>query len=430
MKKYTKTILVVLLMISIGFNLINYKSLLESQEKIERVNNIIASNVESNIRQSIMYSQELIDTSSPESLHNLERSIGNLTLAFNHWVDLNQSTRNPNERMQRALSSVEMMRNTIGHHLVNQYKTNSNQLMVYDIEMLENVNQQLKRLLLIYHNIEDRLLELKNPVTSDGGLGQIATSIEESSRLYRHSKLPNKHPEYIEYSEAEASAYEKFSFLKDFNIKEEKQQVVIKDGVHYYEFNFFDDQEEAYTVWMDATDGKVKNYEFKRNSTNGKSISQSDAIVIARDFVQRFYSGNMEEEMFYIEQTEQSGPIYSVRFTPIIEDVKIVSDAHIVNVETSSGEILKYTNDFTNTELLKQESNITIEEGIERHKEEYGNMDYNGLAIVRSFYTRYQPKLTYSFRTVQNQQQTMVFIDVDTGMPVYQLYYVYHPIFN
>lgn len=426
MKKYTKTILVVLLIISIGLNLINYKNLLESQEKIRRVNTIIASNVESNIRQSIMYSQELMETNSSGSLQDLEQSIGNLTLAFTQWVDLNQSTKNPNDRMQRGLASIEMMRNTINHHLVNQYRTNGGQLTEYDIEMLDNVNQHLKRLLLVYHNIEDRLLELKNPIASDGGLGQIANSIEETSRLYRHSKLPNKHPNYIEYSEAEANAYKKLPFVKEYKIKEEKQQVFIRDGIHYYEFNFFDGQEEIYTVWIDATDGIIRNYELKKIDTNGKNISQNEAITIAREFIQRFYQGSMKEEMFYIEATEKSGPIYSFRFTPLIGDVKIVSDAYVVNVATDSGKILKYTNDFTDTKLLEQEIATTVEEIIERHKEEYGTMEYNGLSVVRSFYTRYQPKLAYSFRIQQNQQQTMVFIDVNTGMPIYQMYYVYH----
>lgn len=430
MKKYTKTILVILLTISIGLNLVNYKYLLESQEKIKRVNTIVASNVESGIRQSMMYMQELIDTEAPESLQGLERSLGNLALAFNHWVDLNQSSKKPNEKMQKTLSSIEMMRNTITHSLSNQYKRMGNQLTDYDIEMLKSTNQQLNKLLLVYHNIEDRLFQLKDPLASDGGLGQIANNIEEINRLYRHSKIPNKHPQYIEYHDGEAAALEVFPFLEDYKIKEEKEKVMLKDGVHYYEYQYYDGQDPIYTVWIDATDGKVRNFELKRIPKNKKDISQNEAINIARNFVHKFYNGQLKEEMFYIEGTEKTAEVYSFRFTPIIGDIQIVSDAYIVNIAASSGEVLKYTNDFTGTVLPDRKTYSPVEEIIEKYKEEYGEMKYNGLAIVRSFYTHYQPRLVHSFRIIQNKEENMVFFDVETGTQVYQLYYVYHPIFN
>lgn len=422
--------LMILLLGSIIINMVYYRNIKDAEEKINHVNTIIASNVESNMRQSIMYIQELIDTGSPQALQNLERTVGTLTLAFNHWVDLNQTRRNPNERMQRSLSSIEGLRNIINHHLSNQYTINENQLLEADIQMLENVNEQLKRLLLVYHNIEDRLLELKNPIASDGGLIQISDNLEEITRLYRHSKLPNKHPKYITYEEAIVEVEKKIPFLKDFSIKEEKPQVIIRDGIHYYEVNYFEDKEEAYYVWADATDGNIRNFELRKNIYNGKMLSQNEAIAIARNFTNKFYRGDMKEEMFYMEDKDGGDAIYSFRFTPIKEDVGIVSDASIINVSTSSGEVLKYTNDFTDTRIMPQEEVFSPEELQERHKEEFGMLEYQDLAVVRSFYTRYQPRLTYRFKTMHNQQETMIFIDVTTGMPVYQLYYVHYPIFN
>ncbi|SES87484.1 hypothetical protein SAMN05660297_00807 [Natronincola peptidivorans] len=428
MKKYSKSILVGLLIISVGANVFYYRSLANINEKIIRVNTIVASNVERNIRQSIMYTQDLIETGDSASFQNLERAIGNLTLSFNHWVDLNQSEKTPNERMQRGLASVETLRNLITHHLANQYKMNDKQLTEYDIDMLEKVNDQMKRLLLVYHNIENRLLELKDPIVSDGGLVQIANNFEEINRLYRHSKLPNRHPEYIDYTEAVAHAERKIPYVQDYILKEEKDQVIIREGVHYYELNYYDEDEEIYTVWIDAMDGLIRNYELKRMSNNGNSTSQNQAITIARDFVGRFYQGQLKEEMFYMENRDNGEPVYSFRFTPIKEELLMVSDAYIVNVNSATGNVIKYTNDFTDTMGVNQRIGYTEEDIMAEYKEEFGEMDYNGLAITRSFYTHYQPRLTYSFRINQDQQETMVFVDVTTGMLVYQLYYVYHPI--
>lgn len=427
MKKYTKAILVGLLVVSIGVNMILYKNLREINRKMKDVNKIIASNVESNIRQSIMYIQELLEEDSLEALQNLGSSADTLTMTFNHWVDLNQTDKKPNERMQKALVSIEMLRNTLSHHLVNQYKVNDHHLMTYDIEMLETFNEQLKRLLLVYHNIEDRLLELNDPANSDGGLMQIASNIEEISRLYRHSRIPNQHLQYIDYQEALLKAEEKIPDLKKFQIKEEKHKVCIREGVHYYEVNYFDGEEEAYLLWIDATDGSIRNFESKRNM-GGKAISQREAITIAENFVKKFYQGEMKEEMFYMKETEENDALYSFKFIPINQDIQMISDAYTINVSTNSGEVIKYTNDFTDTRVVKEKIVYTPEEIQEKHREEFGDMEYRGLMIVRSFYTRYQPKLTYGYGIIQDQQPKMIFIDGVTGMPIYETYYLYHSI--
>ncbi|AKL93868.1 propeptide, PepSY and peptidase M4 [Clostridium aceticum] len=428
MKKYTKAILVTLLIGSIGVNLIYYRDLKNANEKIGQVNTVTASNVESNIRQSIMYMQELIEEQSPEALQNLETSVITLAFAFNHWVDLNQSNKIPNERMQKALGSIEALRNTISHHLDRQYKTNENQLMKYDIDMLEAMQDQLKRLSLAYHSIEDRLVELKNPVANDGGLIQIANSIEEISKLYRHSQLPNKHPKYISYGEVVLFAEDKMPFLKNLELRDDDQQVFIRDGVHYYQLSYYEGEEEVYLIWMDAIHGNIRNFETKQNASEGKDLVVKEALDIARKFLTMFYKEEVKEEVFYIESQEKEDAVYSFRFTPLRNGMQIVSDAYIVNISADSGKILKFTNDFTNTRIEDDKETITEEEVQEKFRKDFGDMQYNGLAIVRSFYTRYQPKLTHSYRIEQNQQPVMVFIDIDTGMLVHKMYYIYHPV--
>jgi uncharacterized membrane protein YkoI len=301
--------------------------------------------------------------------------------------------------------------------------------MVYDIEMLESMKEQLKRLSLAYHNIEDHLAESKNSGPNDGGLIQIANNIEEISRLYRHSQLPNKHPKYISYEEAVTLAESTIPFLKDVLLKQENQQVVIRDGIHYYQLSYYDDDDEAYLIGIDAINGNVRNYEAKQNISQEKNLSTKDALNIAKNFLNRLYKGEMKEEVFYMESSDKKDAVYSFRFTPIRDEVQITSDAYVINIAANSGKILKCTNDFTDTKLGDYKQAITEEEVQETYRESFGDMEYNGLAIIRSFYTRYQPKLTYSYRTIQNQQQVMMFIDVTTGMPVYEMYYIYQPIF-
>lgn len=414
---------------SIATNIFYYAHFREANDRAARVNTIIASNVERNVRQSVRHIQELVETESQESMRNLEQSMTSLVLSFNHWVDLNQSERRPNERMNRGLNSIEMLKNTISHHLNNQYRKNGEQLTKYDVEMLENVSQQLNRLLLTHHNIEDRVQDLKDPFTSDAGLVQIAENLDEITRLYRHSQKPNSHPDYIVYEEAVLMA-EKFfrDELQHLSIRDEAFTLNMRDGVHYYELNYYNEDENLYTIWVDAIDGNIRNFEMKKDIVENAEIGEAKAIDIARNFVKQFYKGELKEEIFYLEQNGSAAGVYSFRFTPIRDKVEIVSDALTVNLAANSGEILKFTNDFIHTKVVYHKKANTIEEIEEKYSEEFGEMHYDGEAIVRSFFTRYKPRLTYAYRTMQNQQEVKVFIDVTTGVPVYQLYYIYQPI--
>ncbi|NLM04697.1 MAG: hypothetical protein GX214_06730 [Clostridiales bacterium] len=428
MKKYTKAVLVVLLAISIGLNVNFYEKTRVINEKLNTVNKIIASNVESNIRHIIMYIDEFIEGDSLETLQNLGNAVDTLNMTFNYWVDLNQSEKEPNEKMQQASSSIETLRNTIGHHLLNQYKLNDNKLMSYDIEMLKAYSEQLKKLLMVYHNIEDRLSELKNPEADDGGLSQVASSMEEIGRLYRHSKIPNQHPTYMAYTKALSKVAEKIPEVVNLAIKEENNNVYIKEGVHYYELNYYDEDEEVYKIWIDAIDGHIRNLEYKRD-LEGRPISQIEAIDKAKDFLRTFYQGEIKKEMFYTEDMDADDVIYSFKFIPINDDIQIICDTHTIDISSSTGEVIKYTNNFNDTRVMIKDMAYTPEDIMEEYGEEYKNMEYRGQMIVRSFYTRFQPKLAYAFGILKDEQPMLIFIDGDTGIPIYETYYLYHTIF-
>ncbi len=93
-------------------------------------------------------------------------------------------------------------------------RTKGKKLSEYDREMLVKMNEQMERFLVIYHNIEGRLNELIDPENSDGGLGQVSEQIQEIALLYRHSVIPNEHPEYLTLDECEAIAWESMAFFE------------------------------------------------------------------------------------------------------------------------------------------------------------------------------------------------------------------------
>ena len=157
-----------------------------------------------------------MDIGGKDELTNLQRSVHQLATMFNNWMDINNMANDPNEPMKRGLSGLESLRNTLVHHLNNNYSSHSEELTEYDQELLAKIYESLDRLLSIYHNIEGRLGEIKKADKSDGGLSQWANHMEEISRLYRHSRTPNQHPRYLEADTVLARVKEKFPELNDF----------------------------------------------------------------------------------------------------------------------------------------------------------------------------------------------------------------------
>ncbi|SCY73225.1 PepSY domain-containing protein [Alkaliphilus peptidifermentans] len=412
------------LILSLLGNSYYYFQLQDAKAKLYDTNQMVSQQIESNIRQSMMYARELKETQSPLSMQNLQSTLQELTVSFGHWVNINQSERKPNERLQRGLTGIEVLRNTVVNHLNRQYTSNNNRLTEQDIELLDKVHENLDRLLVVHSKIKDRGNDLKSDKESDGGLGQVAGNIEEMARLYRHSVTPNKHPKYITFDVAVDKAKEVFPYLQRLEI-ESSENVKLRDGVHYYNLTFYN-KDISYTVWVDAINGQIRNYELKSELSSNRSFSQRQANILARDFLSNFYSGDVKEEMFKMQlEGKNNNVIYSFRFTPIKKNITMFSDAFTINIDSGIGDVIKYSNDFISSQIPVTESILEVEEIQEKHQEDIGNMEYDGLAVIRSFETRYLPRLTHRFKTTKNDQQIIILFDAETGQQLLEMYYIY-----
>ncbi len=429
MSHFKKYALIVIILVSLIFNGIFYVRLRDANEKIQETNQLISLQVEKGIRQSIGYMTELNDNQSQSSMQNLQRTLQDLSVAFKHWLDLNQTELRPNPPMERGLTGIEALRNAVIHHLNNQYLIHDNQLSEYDQLFLERANEGLGHLLKVYNNIKDHIPDLRDSDANDGGLIQVAANFEELTRLYRHSLTPNQHPGYITLEEAVKAAEKSYPILKSYGLLAENGAPQIRDGVHYYQLSYYRGKNLAYVIWIDAIDGSLRSYEVKNPIPANKQITQAEAVEIAQSYVANHYEGKLITEMFKMKVEEaDNDTIYAFRLTPIINDIQIISDAYGVNVSSRGGEILKYTNDFDGTAIPSYERKYTEEAIKERYNSEYSNLEYNGISLVRSFQTYYRPRVAYRYTTVQNEQQMLVFFDTETGRPIYQLYYIYQPL--
>ena len=207
-----------------------------------------------------MYSiKELNETDSEELINNLKLSIQQLVLVYNSWVNLNQLGENSNGPLARSQDALETLKNTVVYYLSNQYNSNGGKLTNFDMVFLDRTYEKLDRLLVIYNNIEERIDKIGNTNNkNDGGLCRWADGMDEVSRLYRHSRIPNEHPKYLQPDSVLARIDELFPILKNFQgSKEIKETVQIKDGVHYYEISYYNENELSYLIWMDAVDGSL-----------------------------------------------------------------------------------------------------------------------------------------------------------------------------
>ncbi|ABW19983.1 YcdB/YcdC domain-containing protein [Alkaliphilus oremlandii] len=429
-KKYYRYLAPFIIIASLLGNLYLAVQLRSIKKSVSSSNAMISRKVESGIRDTMYSVKAFMDIGGKDELTNLQRSVHQLTTIFNNWMDINNTTSDPNEPMKRGLSGLESLRNTLVHHLNNNYSSHNEELTEYDQELLAKIYESLDRLLSIYHNIEGRLREIKRADKSDGGLTQWANNMEEISRLYRHSRTPNHHPTYLEADTVLARVKEKFPELSNFsgtiNISDKVQ---MKDGVHYYEIKYVIEDQVQYSMWMDAIEGSLRRFEDHRENESSTTVFKEAALNIAKSFMERFESyENMRHGVSLIKEEGTEDTVYAFEFVPIIEDIAIISDNIKVNVASKNGKILKYSSDFSNTSvpILKEKSQLSDIE--EKHAEKLADMVYTGMAIVRSFYTNYQPVMTYSYKSAKNEENRRLYFDMATGNQVYEAFSVYEPV--
>lgn len=432
--KYFKYIITFILILSLSTNVYFTIRLKGLNEKVSNSNLVISTNVESGIRDTIHSIKALKETGLKEEMIDLQRSIQQLVLSFSNWISLNQTEKNPNDVLMKGLKGLETLNSAVVHNLYNQYSSHNDQLTDYDLVFLDKASEQLDRFLVIYHNVQGRVSDIKGLSDNDGGLGQWASSVGEISRLYRHSRVPNEHPQYIPVdsilARVEKILPESTKFLKDSYEKEVvSENVKIRDGVHYYEANYYINDEIAYTVWIDAINGSLRQYEDYTRDPDSELVSQNEALNSAKSFIKQLdLYGKVIEGASSITDESTGDTIYAFQFTPVVDNIAMISDCIKVRVSSRGGRIIKYSSSFSKTQVPQTDALMSLEEVREKYSEQLESMKYSGMAVVRSFYTHYRPVLTYSYASIGKEKTKKLYFDVVTGNPVYEAYSVYEPV--
>lgn len=433
-KKYLKYLFALIIVISLSGNLYLTFQLRSLKRTVSTSNSAISTRVESSIRATMLSIREVKELGTKEEVADLQRSVQQLVSNFSSWIDINQTEENPNEPLQNALSGLEALRNTVVHHLNNQYSSRNEELTDFDIDLLDKIYDQLDRFLVVYSNIQDRVSEIRNPDNGDGGLSQWANNMKEISRLYRHSRIPNEHPRYIGLGSVLKSIHIMFpeinSLVESKKISEEiKENVEIQDGVHYYEISYYNEDELMYSICIDAIDGTIRKFDDYSVDTKNISISEDKALNIAKKFINRFVSyDEVIDGVSLITDENTKNITYAFQFTPVVEDICLISDIIKVNVSANSGRVIRYSSNFSGTSLPIYESIVSIEEIEDKYNDQLLDMKYTGISIVRSFYTHYRPVAAYSYGSTKKEETKKLYFDVSTGNQVYESYSVYEPV--
>lgn len=420
-------IVLAILFISMVINGMMYQRMAQQRYRLDQVHQMASESIERNTRHGIRQIDVLLETESLESMARLRWSLEELVSVFQQWVMLSGTKDQPNERLKEGLAGMEAMRNAIVNHLDRQYQNQEQQLNQYDREMLEKMKDQMERFLLIYHNSEGRLKELIDPDNPDGGLGHVAEQIHEIALLYRHSAIPNQHPVYMEIEECQEKAWEAMAFLNLEKIQADQETVRIRNGVHTYPFRLYFGEKQESRVQMDAVNGRIREYQTLQSNPGEVSLTMEEALDRALQHVK--IEGEMKREVYFqpVNGTTEE-PFFAFLFAPIRSNIEIVSDAFQIQISAVDGRLLQFQNGYCKTEVPNTPIVLSRQEVRRRWREELGIMTYNGLSVVRSFDTRFKPKLAHGFRVKKGGQPTMVYFDVMSGNLVHEGFHIYEPI--
>lgn len=427
MNKWTLRALAGILSASLVVNMWFYMEYRQSRDKLNEVEALVSQNIERNIRQSMRQIDFLLKAESPESLQRLQSAVDDLASSYMQWVLMHQTEEEPNDRLKAGLAAMESLRNMLVNQLDRQYRIQDQQLTAPDREMLAKVHDQLGRLLLIYHNIQGRLDELKNPYFSDGGLAQVTEQMMETTLLYRHSAIPNQHPTYLDAEEALRRAAQRSVFFEHEDLTLLSDRIMITEGIHVYESRLLNQKPPA-KISIDARDGLVRKFQLEEMPEGEPALHLEEALEIARNLLAKIYEGRVKEE-YVIHQNGSNLQTYLFRFTPLTEkEVTLTSDAHLISISAVDGTVTKYSNDYVGTLPPEPAHRFTWEEIRREQQPEFGRMLYEGESVIRTFGTRYRPRLTYGFRVLRNGQPFMLYFDIETGKLIDETFDVYRSV--
>ena len=189
---------------------------------------------------------------------------------------------------------------------------------------------------------------------------------------------------------------------------------------------FFGEGQES-RIEIDAINGRIREYQTLQSNPGEVSLTVEEALEMALQHVDM--EGEMKKEVYFqsVNGTTEE-PFYAFHFAPMNSDIEIVSDARHIQVSAVDGRLLQFQNSYCSTEVPYTPMVYSRHDLYRQRVENYGMMIYNGLSVVRSFDTRFEPKLAHGFRVKKGGQPTMIYFDVMSGSLIHEVFHIYEPI--
>ncbi|NBG87505.1 YcdB/YcdC domain-containing protein [Isachenkonia alkalipeptolytica] len=457
MKRYGIIGLIVMVLISVSMNFYQYGEIRKAESQLTVVNNRVLDNIEQYARWSIRFLDEIqgmresenSESMSETTFRHLESSLEDLVEYYAYFVDLRLEEFGEEGVCTQSLESLRSIRNVVKQNLQEKFEMNEFRYTANDYVFLQELEEVLETFLSSMYRISEaneNQLVIEIPGEEQENLLKISEDLMELASRYRHGTLVENEEDLLSEEEAEAYLLELAgNWMDPKNLEEgEIDGPHHRNGITHYAL-----ETEGLLLWIDGKSGNLRYLEYSPEGGEGMDteITRRQALEIAREFYREFQETTYEdlkEEIFVYNQEDNGETVYGFRFTPMDRGIRLSSDAFEVNVGAGSQEITRYRNQFDETPInIDARGNLAmleISEGEEKentplsaerikevHEESFPTMEYRGRAVIRNYYTEFQPRVVKVFFEEIEGQRAALYFDEYTGRELDRGYYPYEP---
>ena len=457
MKRYIIILLVFIVLISTGLNFYQFGEIRRAETQLTIVNNRVLDNIEQYSRWSIRFIDEIqalkesgnTDEFMTQTVFShLQNSLEDVVEYYTYFVDLRNENRGSEGICTESLDSLRSIRNVVNHNLQDKFEMNEYQFTANDYLFLQDLEEALQEFLSsIYRIAEANENQLVIEISQEEGerLLEVSTSLMDLGSRYRHSILTQNQEEFLSEAEAKSQLTEiALNWVEEDSLENgEIEGIQHRNGISHYAL-----ETEELLLWLDAKVGTLRYLEYSPDVSEApeEEIRRKEAVEIAREFYEYFQGPSFEDmtqEVFTYNQEDNGEMVYAFRFTPMTNGLRLSSDAFEINVGANTGEVVRFRNRYYDTlvptdakgtldmlEVINKDEDLfpmSVESIEELHREQFPNLDYQGRAVIRNFYTEFQPRVTKVFFEEIDGQRAALYFDEYTGWELERIYYPYEP---
>ena len=469
MKKYITGFLAAVLLLSIGLNVYQYQERSRAEEQLTQVNERVMGNIEQYLRWTVRYLNELVNLQETPgydlqeeriAFENLQNASDSLVENYLYFIEIRDDEGLEEGVCIEVLDSLRSFRNIINQSLETKYLIHEERFTRNDHLFLREAQFHMEGFSQGFQTLRDNNqggLSILLDEDETEAFQELADNLNQLISRYRHSNLTNN-GDPISRVRAEGLIFEWINRWKDFeelsDLLSEEVEVLHRNGVSAYTY-----QNENVNLWIDQYSGRLRfmevHPEVLSSSKRDLGLNTFEAYQIALEFIEEVKEMNGEVDgnnngnsfaeqeyrraVFDFTHSETGEVIYAFRLVPIQRSIYRSCDAYEIAISGKTGEILRYRNRFNSTRIPADESldiflgerdefryyMLSANELQEMHREEFGEMDYLGRALIRNYYTEFYPRLVKIFGTDIEGQNTVLYFDELSGFELERGYYPY-----